>query len=101
MILIAIGIIGYLTISSGNGFTGMNVVDNPDTHGNLGEEKSPEDKISQEVKNLIEESGSEKITILVKQKDIERVSENVEKIGGEVKGDALDYIAIEIPADKE
>src|SRR3989344_7237731 len=89
LILIALGLIGYTVVDSDDNFTGMNVFDD-----------NADEKISQEVKNQIEESGSEKITILVKQDDIKKVSENVKEIGGEIKNGALDYVEIEVPADK-
>ena len=106
LILIVIGMLAYFgfgyfgALGGGDGATGMNVFYGLDTLGDSGEGKSPDDKIVQEVKNLVEEAGNEKITILVKQDDNEKVSESVKKIGGEIKGRALDYMAIEIPADK-
>ncbi|MBI4009851.1 MAG: S8 family peptidase, partial [Candidatus Aenigmarchaeota archaeon] len=74
---------------AGDGATGMNVFDNG--------EKTAEDKISREVKNKIEESGNEKITILVKHDD-KKLAAKVEKLGGQIRGSALDYIAVEIDA---
>src|SRR3989344_1488934 len=100
LILIVIGMLAYfgfgyfgllMGIDVGSGATGMNVFE--------GGEKTAEDKISQEVKNQIEESGNEKITILIKHAN-KKLAGKVEKMGGQVKGDALDYIAVEIDASK-